>query len=97
MARKIVFVIDISGSMSGQQKLVDARAAFAAMIETLEERDTLYIQTFSNSGTEDLWGPQAATSSAKNSASRFVSALSAFGGTNLNDAFLDGLASSPSN
>ena len=55
MPRKIVFVIDISGSMDGQ-KLNDAKASFAVMIDTLDERDTLIVQPFSSQGTEDLWG-----------------------------------------
>ena len=45
MARKIIFVIDISGSMEGQ-KLQDAKASFASMIDTLDERDNLLVQAF---------------------------------------------------
>jgi len=90
MARKIVFVIDISGSMYGQ-KLEDAKASFAVMIDTLDERDTLIVQPFSNEGTEDLWGPSLASTNAKEEAKRFVMELSTVGGTNLNQAFLDGI------
>jgi len=90
MARKIVFVIDISGSMTGQ-KLKDAKASFAVMIDTLDERDTLIVQPFSNEGTEDLWGPSLASTNAKEKAKRFVMELSTVGGTNLNQAFLDGI------
>jgi uncharacterized protein YegL len=91
MARNIVFVIDVSGSMTGQ-KLEDAKAAFAAMIDTLEEKDTLLVQTFSDKGTEDLWGPNAATTGAKESAASFVESLHTIGGTNLNQAYLDGIS-----
>jgi len=88
MARKIVFVIDVSGSMQGQ-KLRDAKASFSVMIDTLDERDFLTLQTFSTSGTEDLWGPKAATRANKAEAIEFVDSLETIGSTNLNDAFLD--------
>lgn len=90
MARRIVFVIDVSGSMSGQ-KLEDVKASFVLMIETLEEQDTLILQTFSNEGTESQWGPKPATAQNKRDAEKFVQALRTMGGTNLNDAFLDGI------
>jgi uncharacterized protein YegL len=91
MARNIVFVIDVSGSMGGE-KLQDAQSAFAAMIETLDERDNFFVQTFSDRGTEDLFGGRTATSSAKEEAKSFVSSLETIGGTNLNGAFLDGIS-----
>ena len=91
MARRIVFVIDVSGSMAGS-KLDDAKTSFASMIDTLEERDTLIVQPFSSQRTEKLWGPKPATDGNKAGAKEFVSALYTGGGTNLNDAFLDGIA-----
>ena len=91
MARKIVFVIDVSGSMGGQ-KLDDAKASFNAMIDTLEDRDTLIVQTFSSQGTEEVWGPELATSESRNQAKQFVDRLQTISGTNLNDAFVDGIA-----
>ncbi len=91
MARRIVFVIDVSGSMGGQ-KLEDVKASFVLMIDTLEERDTLILQTFSNEGTESRWGPKPATAQNKRDAENFVKALGTIGGTNLNDAFVDGIA-----
>jgi len=90
MARKIVFVIDVSGSMYGE-KLRDAKESFVAMIDTLEERDTLVIQSFSSKGTESLWGPKPATMENKNEAEIFVLNLTTLGSTNLNGAFLDGI------
>ena len=73
-------------------KLDDAKTSFASMIDTLEERDTLIVQPFSSQGTEKLWGPKPATDGNKAGAKEFVSALYTGGGTNLNDAFLDGIA-----
>jgi len=90
MARKIVFVIDVSGSMSGK-KLTDAKASFAMMIQNLNERDVFVIQAFSNLGTERKWGPKPADSQNKANAMRFVDDLETISSTNLNDAFLDGI------
>lgn len=90
MARKIVFVIDISGSMTGQ-KLEDVKASFVLMIDTLDERDILVIQTFSTKGTEQKVGPFPATDENKEEAKGFVLGLSTTGGTNLIDAYLDGV------
>jgi len=91
MARKIVFVVDVSGSMNGR-KLSDVKASFVVMIDTLNERDTLIIQSFSNEGTESLWGPEIATPESKDKAKNYVKNLITIGGTNLNQAFLDGIA-----
>jgi uncharacterized protein YegL len=91
MARNIVFVIDVSGSMDGQ-KLEDAKAAFTVMIQTLQEQDTVRIHSFSNSGTEDAWGPEFATATSKTSAVSFVNSLRTIGSTNLNDAYLNGIS-----
>lgn len=91
MAKKIVFVIDVSGSMSGQ-KLEDAKASFAVMIDTLDERDTFIVQPFSDEGTEDKWGPRSADAASRDDAKSYVMGLETIGGTNLNQAFLDGIA-----
>mmetsp|Transcript_9497 Transcript_9497/g.20162 ORF Transcript_9497/g.20162 Transcript_9497/m.20162 type:complete len:697 (+) Transcript_9497:80-2170(+) len=88
--KNIVFVVDTSGSMSGQ-KLADAKAAFEGIIQTLEDDDYFTVHTFSSEGTEKSWGPSKATSFAKSDASAFVKELDAEGGTNLNDAFLDAI------
>ena len=88
--KNIVFVIDVSGSMMGQ-KLDDAKSAFQTIIGTLAEEDAFAIHTFSSKGTESSWGPSKATSFARSDASAFVRDLSANGGTNLHDAFVNGL------
>jgi len=90
MARKIVFVIDVSGSMSGR-KLSDVKLSFVVMIDTLDERDILIIQPFSRKGTNDLWGPNMATPKNKVKAQNYVQNLDSGGGTELEQAFLDGI------
>lgn len=93
--RNIVFVIDVSGSMQGQ-RLEDAKKAFNRMIQFMNADEFLSVQTFSNVGTEALWGPALATSKAKNEAQRFVSKLVTIGFTHLSGAFEDALVTAKS-
>ncbi len=90
LKRNIVFVIDVSGSMDGR-KLADAKSAFNTMIESLNDTDYFTIHSFSDNGIEADWGPQLATSQAKDSAVEFVSLLQTLGSTNLHDAYIQGV------
>ena len=90
MPRNIVFVIDLSGSMSGE-KLIDAKVAFTSIIQTLSSDDFFAIHIFSDKGTEALWEPTKATSEVKAGAISFVNSHETIGGTNLHDAYIDGL------
>lgn len=90
MPRNIVLVIDVSGSMAGQ-RMEDAKNAFRYMIQYVHADEYLTIQTFSNKGTESLWGPSLATDEAKSDARAFVSNLVAFGATHLSGALSDAL------
>ena len=91
LPRNIVFVIDVSGSMHGQ-KLADAKTAFTNIIGSLSPQDYFAVHTFSDQGTESVGGPALAINEAKAGAIEFVTGLDADGGTNINDALLDGLA-----
>eukprot|EP00521_Asterionellopsis_glacialis_P010862 CAMPEP_0195303350 /NCGR_PEP_ID=MMETSP0707-20130614/32605_1 /TAXON_ID=33640 /ORGANISM="Asterionellopsis glacialis, Strain CCMP134" /LENGTH=618 /DNA_ID=CAMNT_0040366859 /DNA_START=531 /DNA_END=2384 /DNA_ORIENTATION=- len=89
--RNIVFVIDVSGSMTGQ-KLHDAKNAFSSVINTLTSNDVFAIHTFSDSGTEDSWGPAQATQDNKAKATNnFVVKLQTIGSTNLHGAYINGI------
>ena len=90
LPRNIVFVIDVSGSMAGQ-KLVDVKAAFAAIIQGLTDDDFFTIQTFSFNGIEDRFGPSQASDEAKQNGEAWVQTLSAGGGTNLEGAYVEGV------
>mmetsp|Transcript_30061 Transcript_30061/g.55210 ORF Transcript_30061/g.55210 Transcript_30061/m.55210 type:complete len:677 (-) Transcript_30061:45-2075(-) len=90
LRKNIVFVIDVSGSMSGQ-KLEDTKVAFGALLDMMTVEDAVTIQTFSNKGVEAAFGPKLATASNLLDAAAWVQALVTIGGTNLNDAYLDGL------
>ena len=89
--RNIVFVIDVSGSMGVGSKLRDAKAAFEAIIETLNEVDTFAIHTFSSLGTEQSKGPWLADSTNKRKAVEFVRNLTTRGSTNLYHAYINAL------
>lgn len=88
--RNIVFVIDISGSMRGQ-KLEDAKTAFHAIVDTLNEEDTFVLQTFSSNGVEGSVGPLPANGNGKVLAKDWVNRLEAQGSTNINAALMEGV------
>eukprot|EP00526_Cylindrotheca_closterium_P006658 CAMPEP_0113615804 /NCGR_PEP_ID=MMETSP0017_2-20120614/7900_1 /TAXON_ID=2856 /ORGANISM="Cylindrotheca closterium" /LENGTH=751 /DNA_ID=CAMNT_0000525073 /DNA_START=183 /DNA_END=2438 /DNA_ORIENTATION=- /assembly_acc=CAM_ASM_000147 len=91
LPKNMVFVIDISGSMSGD-RLENAKVAFASMVSLLQDNtDAFAVQTFSSLGTETLWGPAVANPSTKQEATSFVQSLHTTGSTNLHDAYLDGI------
>jgi len=73
------------------KKLADTKVAFSALLKVLAAEDVLAIHSFSNKGIEQAWGPSPATSEALISANTFVSNLKTIGGTNLLDAYMDGI------
>ena len=88
MAKNIVFVIDVSGSMSGQ-KIEQTRQAMFTILSQLRVTDSFNIVIF-NAFT-DQWRNSAslATSGNVQEGKRFVSErVKAGGGTNINDALL---------
>lgn len=92
LPKNMVFVLDISGSMSGD-RLENAKVAFASMVSLLVDgKDAFAVQTFSSEGTETMWGPSEADPASKQAAIQFVQSLQSGGGTNLHDAYLDGIA-----
>jgi len=91
MARNIFFLLDTSNGMRGY-KLSQTKEALNSLIDTLTPRDTFTIQTFAESGTEELWGPGPGIPDEKEEAKKFVNALnSTYWRTNLNEALLEGL------
>jgi Ca-activated chloride channel family protein len=80
----VVFVLDTSGSMSGD-KIDQARSALNYCIEQLDERDRFSIVRFST-GYDVLW-PQVKGASKEHRAEarEWVSQFSAAGGTNIAD------------
>ena len=90
MPRNLVFVIDVSGSMQGQ-KLDDAKAAFAAIIDQLSAEDSFVVHTFSDQGVEDFVGPLQANEDAKAQGKAWVQGLQTISGTNVEAAYIAGI------
>ncbi len=88
--KKIIFVLDKSGSMSGT-KIKQLKDSFAQIIGELPSNDAfniiLFDNTISNYKNELLF----ATESNKNNASDFIKNIGAGGSTNLNDGLEDAL------
>lgn len=87
--REYLFIIDISGSMSGNP-LDQAKEAFIAMIDTLNGNDQFNVVAFSTSSRLMWVESDLASDSNKNSAKSWVNDLSAGGGTNINASLVDG-------
>lgn len=89
-ARRMTFVVDTSGSMSGE-KIQQARDALLFNLNQLVPQDSFQLLTFSD--TINPFTPQAVKASAKevSAALSFARNIEAVGGTNINDALLEAL------
>jgi Ca-activated chloride channel family protein len=89
--KDIAFVIDRSGSMSGN-KIVQARDALTFCLNNINESDNYNIVSFNSS--IDTLEPSLVPYSSSNlqKALTYVQGLTATGGTNINDALLTGLS-----
>lgn len=90
IAKDIIFVIDISGSMGGE-KIEQARDALRFCINVLNENDRFEIISFSSSIRNFSGRMLIANKENKNNALYFTDNLSSNGGTNINDALLKAL------
>ena len=91
LPRDVVFVIDVSGSMSSFNRLENAKRAFARLVRLLKAWDWFTINTFSNEGVEETFAPSVATEQSLAAAVAFVGTLRTKGGTNLHGGFVQGL------
>ena len=84
-AREMVFVLDTSGSMSGQP--IDASKAFMRhALNSLRSDDYFRVIRFSNNASEFTSGPVRATPNNINNGLRYVDSLHAGGGTEIPNA-----------
>merc|ERR1712038_798632 len=101
LPKHVIFVLDVSGSMVGE-KISQLKDAMFTILDDMTEKDYFNIITFS-SGTEH-WSPATseygeevhaiqATKENRDAAIEFARGLDANGGTNINDALLEGLRS----
>ena len=87
LAKDIIFILDTSGSMSGE-KIEKARAALKFGVESLSANDRFNIISFS--GEEHLMkaGLIEAGAAGKQTGLKFIENIRAEGGTNINDALV---------
>ncbi len=90
MSRQIIFTLDVSGSMAGT-RISQAKNALLNIIEVLSPNDEFNIVIF-NSNVDTMWDEvRPATEDNKQSASEFITSLSAGGSTNIYGAFTESL------
>ncbi len=80
--REVVFVIDTSGSMNGPS-IEQARRALLWALERLDSRDRFNVIEFNSRHTQLFPEPVAASAQRREQARRWVSKLSAGGGTDM--------------
>ena len=89
-AKDVVFVFDTSGSMAGE-KIEQARKALLNLIGNLNPKDRFNIVTFSSDTRTFRDGLIAADKSTLDAARDWAKGIKAVGGTNINDALIEGL------
>jgi len=89
LAKDVILVLDISGSMQGQ-KLEQAKAALDFILDHLNAEDRFNIVAFDTSVR--VYTPTLQPASAREEAHRFVRDLNGGGGTNIDRALLESLA-----
>lgn len=90
IAKDIIFVIDTSGSMSGE-KIEQARNALNFCVNNLNEGDRFNIITFESSVERFSDGMVPVNPEKISGALNFVDEIDASGGTDINDALLEAL------
>ncbi|XP_066469056.1 inter-alpha-trypsin inhibitor heavy chain H3-like [Tiliqua scincoides] len=90
LPKNIAFVIDVSGSMSGQ-KIKQTRAALATIVEDLKEEDHFNFILFDSSVS--TWKDKLIKATPENvkEAKDFISKITDRGATNLNDGLITGI------
>ncbi|MCB9057916.1 MAG: VWA domain-containing protein [Calditrichae bacterium] len=90
IAKDVIFVIDVSGSMGGE-KIEQAREALRFCVNVLDKNDRFEIISFSSSVHNFSGRLINADKDTKNNALYFIDNLNANGGTNINSALLKAL------
>ncbi|XP_076819435.1 inter-alpha-trypsin inhibitor heavy chain H3-like isoform X2 [Clavelina lepadiformis] len=92
LPRKVIFVLDISGSMAGR-KIQQVRSAVSNILQTLGNKDSFNIVLFES--VARVWktdvGLVRATAGNLISARRYISAIDPEGATNINEAIVTAL------
>ena len=95
LPKDISFVVDTSGSMSGE-KIRQAQEALNFCLANLNPQDRFNVIAFSHEAVPFETGLTPAVPENLEKARQFVNRLDATGGTNINDAILSALGAAPS-
>lgn len=79
----LVFVLDVSGSMSGEGKIEAARRAFDTMLETLRDEDIISAVVFAEEVTVIIQPTRLATVGNRDTLIERLSGVRPYGGSNL--------------
>jgi len=90
MAKHVVFVLDVSGSMNGK-KLIQVKNAMKSILNQLRDIDFFSILHFSDVVTEWRLEATAATKESLEAAKLYVEGMEASGGTNIYQGLKTGL------
>jgi Ca-activated chloride channel family protein len=90
--RDLIFLLDTSGSMSGEP-LAQARRVVSALIDTLTDDDRLELIEFSTHARRWKSEPVRASVTARREALRWVAKLEAGGGTEMRTGILEAMSS----
>lgn len=90
MAKHVVFVLDVSGSMEGK-KMLQVKNAIKSILTQLRDIDFFSILHFSDDVTEWRMEATAATKESLLEAQAYVDAIQAGGGTNIHQGLIRGL------
>lgn len=91
--KAVTFVLDISGSMLDNDKLVQAKKALNFCLSNLNDKDVFNILTFSTNIEKFSDKHEVANDDYKSKAKKFVDKLKALGGTNIHEALQAALKS----
>jgi len=93
VAKDVVFVVDTSGSMSGD-KMEQTKKALRYCVNSLGEKDRFNIVSFATEASSWKDALVSSDRANKDEAVGFISTLAARGGTNINDALVSALGMS---
>lgn len=85
-AKDVVFVLDTSGSMAGDGKMEQAKAAMKFCVNNLDSRDRFNVVAFSTYIRPWRSGLQSATRENVRDAEEFIAQFKAQGGTNIHES-----------
>lgn len=91
IGKNVIFVFDTSGSMSHDNKIEQAKEALEFCVKKLNGQDQFNIIDFSTNVRKFRVEPVSADPDTIQSALRYIEKLNASGGTNINDALIEGM------